>query len=126
MNQSKHKQKIAEMNSPEWDEIMKQIEDTKNLIDHLRNKRDGMIRPNREAASKIKTERWNQDEQYLRMAKDGMSVTEIANATGCSKHTLPSKIWRIWNRRFTSHYRAHRRFSEMGLLTALRKSPPLE
>ena len=127
MNQSKYKQRIAEMKSPEWIELIRAIEDAKKLLTDLRKKRDEMLRGKDDLSIEKRVKTRQKQHDALVMVKDGRPEDEIAKFVGCSSRFLCGKIARIWRRRYRNHFEKHYRYGGLkDVLTDLRSSPPLE
>jgi DNA-binding CsgD family transcriptional regulator len=110
--------------------VIREIEDAKNTLTALYNKKskiEDAEQANRRKAEKVtKTDKHRLGVKMMQMASSGMSLSKIAEELGVSKNTMDVKISRAWAKEFPAHHAANLgKIIQLGLLTALRDSPPL-
>lgn len=59
-------------------------------------------------------------ERALWLVASGMTLAAAAAELGCSKHTLPDRIYHVWKLRYNEHFRS----SYSHRICALRANPP--
>jgi len=110
--------------------VIREIDDVKATLAALYKRKreiEDAEKEDRWKAEKVaKTDKHRLWVKMLKMASKGMSVSRIAEELGVSKHNMRHKISRAWRKEFPAHYAANRdKIFKLGLLTALRDSPPL-
>jgi hypothetical protein len=109
--------------------VLREIEDAKKQLSDLYVRKaelEEIAKNLRNAPKKAEKEaRRKESLKIMQMAASGMSVPKIAEQLGISKHNLDQRISKAWRKEFPAHFREKRRYTEMGLLEALRDSPPL-
>jgi len=116
--------------NPELRKIIDKIESLELQIAELRKKRDEI--KNAPQKQKMKEfwggvkEKEDKTEVAMRLIIEGFTASQAASSVGLTAQYVNQSIWRVWKKRYRKHYEANaERIMKMGLITALRFSPPI-
>mgnify|MGYP003675488836 CR=1 FL=1 len=110
--------------------VIDEIEILELKITELRKKRDEIKKAPQKEKMKLFWDKVKDGEDKTEMAMQlvakGQSVTIAAKAHGITPAKLNQTMYKVWRKRYKKHFDANvQRIRDMGLVTALRYSPPI-
>jgi hypothetical protein len=110
--------------------IIDEIDLLENRIADLRKKRDEIKKEPQKQKMKVFWDAVKQKEDKVEIAMESIAKGEpapkAATLVGLTANYVNQNIWKVWKKRYPKHYKANeKRIRDLGIITALRYSPPI-